>query len=76
MSDPSREIRIELGVLTDQEFCLAVGIEQSTAATWRCRGTGPDFVKVGARILYRLVDISEWLEANRRLCNRTDREER
>jgi len=71
MCEIGTKLREDLGVLTDQEFCLAVGIEPSTAAAWRSRGTGPDYVKVGGRVLYRRVDVIEWLEANRKLGART-----
>lgn len=30
----------------------------------RQEGTGPDFVKVGKRVLYRLSDVEEWLRQN------------
>ncbi|WP_211232363.1 helix-turn-helix transcriptional regulator [Pseudomonas cremoricolorata] len=31
-----------------------------TLANWRSQGTGPKFVKLGGRIVYRLEDVIEW----------------
>ena len=33
-----------------------------TMSAWRCHGTGPPFVRIGRRILYRGGDLNEWLE--------------
>jgi helix-turn-helix protein len=38
-----------------------------TLERWRLRGTGPHYLKVGGRIVYRLADIDAF-EAER-LCN-------
>lgn len=27
-------------------------IKEATLATWRCKGGGPDFVKIGGRVVY------------------------
>lgn len=32
-------------------------VSLATLATWRCRGGGPKFVKIGRRPLYRLEDV-------------------
>ena len=36
-----------------------------TLARWRHEGRGPEFVKSGARVLYRGSDVIAWLEARR-----------
>jgi len=33
-----------------------------TLANWRCQGLGPDYSKVGNRVLYRGADILAFLE--------------
>jgi hypothetical protein len=35
-----------------------------TLADWRCKGIGPDFVKCGALVRYRLADLQAWLAAH------------
>lgn len=40
----------------------AVG--RGTLANWRAQKKGPPFTKVGARVVYRLVDVEAWEAAN------------
>lgn len=41
-----------------------VQLSSSTLAKMRMRGDGPPFIKSGTkRVLYKLVDLEEWLEA-------------
>jgi hypothetical protein len=40
---------------------LGGGITEGTLAQWRFRGTGPDFIKAGRRVLYRPEVVEEWL---------------
>ncbi len=41
-------------------------VTSSTLATWRSRGNGPRFVKVGGRVLYRLADVIAYESKNTR----------
>jgi hypothetical protein len=41
-------------------------VTSATLATWRSRGNGPKFVKVGGRVLYRLADVAAWEAKNTR----------
>lgn len=41
-------------------------VTSATLATWRSRGHGPKFVKVGGRVLYRLSDVVAWESKNTR----------
>ena len=43
---------------------------EGTLSVWRCKGQGPPFLKIGSRVVYRGVDLNEWLEA--RLVKPTD----
>lgn len=45
--------------LTPSELCARLGVKESTLATWRCRGDGPDYMKIGG-IFYRLSDVEKW----------------
>ena len=42
---------------------LTAVIPYSTSASWRHEGRGPRYLKVGARVFYRGVDLNEWLAA-------------
>ena len=33
-----------------------------TLARWRCKGTGPSYIKVGFRVLYHGSALNDWLE--------------
>jgi transcriptional regulator with XRE-family HTH domain len=45
--------------LTPTELCARLGVKESTLATWRCKGTGPDYMKIGG-IFYALSAVVEW----------------
>lgn len=48
--------------LIDQlAMCRMLGITTKTAETWRVRGRGPRFIKVGSLVRYRKADIQAWL---------------
>jgi Helix-turn-helix domain len=42
------------------------GPSSRTLERWRSEGSGPAFVKVGRRALYRETDVEQWLEQQRR----------
>ncbi|WP_319798764.1 helix-turn-helix domain-containing protein [Nitrobacter sp.] len=35
--------------------------EMQTLAAWRCKGRGPEYVKIGRSVFYRRGAISSWL---------------
>jgi hypothetical protein len=41
-----------------------IGESPRTSERRRQEGTGPDFVKVGKRVLYRLSDVEDWIRRN------------
>lgn len=47
--------------LTSQEAADFMRRPTSTLAYWRHRGEGPQYAKVGKRVLYRRADIEAWL---------------
>ena len=53
-----------LRLLTPTELQADYRIPTATAAKWRWNGSGPAFVKFGARVLYREADVEEWIAAN------------
>lgn len=42
-----------------------IGVTSGTLAKWRCAGTGPAFIRIGGRILYKEADLDAYLEARR-----------
>jgi hypothetical protein len=38
----------------------------ATLATWRSRGNGPPYVKIGGKVLYRLADVEGYEKKNTR----------
>lgn len=41
-----------------------LGTTKQTLNTWRYRGEGPPFVKMGRRVVYRLEALDRWLADN------------
>lgn len=42
-----------------------LGVSRATLAKWRVYGFGPAFIKIGARVSYRMSDINAWLDERR-----------
>jgi predicted DNA-binding transcriptional regulator AlpA len=55
-------MRAELGLFTPEEVSLMTGLSLATLATWRSRGKGPSYVKIGRKVYYRKQELSKWLE--------------
>ncbi|MGH6819643.1 MAG: helix-turn-helix transcriptional regulator [Methylocella sp.] len=41
------------------------GLSASTLAKLRLTGSGPAYVKLGRRVVYRIDDLDAWIQANR-----------
>ena len=54
-------------VLLASDAALLLSLSQSTLAKLRLTGKGPAYCKLGRRVVYRLEDLTAWLEKNRRL---------
>ena len=59
----SHKIREDL--LTSEQAEKYLGLARNTLATWRSRGTGPDFIKNegGRYIRYLTSDLDFWLDS-------------
>ena len=44
--------------LTQKELARRWAISHRTLERWRCTGEGPDYLKLGGRVIYRLEDIA------------------
>ena len=52
--------------VSSDETAERLGVERSTLDNWRWRGGGPQYLKVGGRVRYRLADLADWLDAQAR----------
>jgi predicted DNA-binding transcriptional regulator AlpA len=50
---------------TAQRLC----VQKNTLERWRSLGFGPQFVKIGRRVLYRVSDVEAYIDAN--VCQST-----
>lgn len=48
-------------MLTTKQAAKVLGLSPLTLSTWRCRGQGPKFVKLGNLVRYRKNDLDTWL---------------
>ena len=44
------------------------GVKLETLETWRSLRRGPDFIRVGRSVRYRLGDLRKWLESRTVKC--------
>ena len=51
--------------LTPDETALFTGAAVQTLARWRCEGYGPQFIRVGRKIMYAVEDLVAWMNAGR-----------
>lgn len=61
--DPS-QTRDDLLLLNQVQAAEVLTIQPRTLESWRYRGDGPRFIRVGGSIRYRLRDLHAWLEQN------------
>lgn len=58
---------VALGTLMDPIATAAfLKVRVDTLSLWRFKGQGPDYLKVGRRIRYRVSDLKNWLESRTR----------
>ncbi len=50
--------------LTPDQLAEMWGISANTLRKWRWEGKGPKFVKLGSRVVYRLVDVEAYADSN------------
>lgn len=52
-------------LLTTQAAARLVGLSPRTLETFRVRGGGPAFVKLGGAVRYEPKALQDWIDANR-----------
>jgi predicted DNA-binding transcriptional regulator AlpA len=50
-------------VVTAKTAARYVGLSESTLAKLRLNGNGPVYCKLGRRVVYRPVDLEQWLQS-------------
>ncbi len=50
-------------LLTVDDVARYLGVKPETVYAWRVRKFGPEAVKVGRAVRYRLEDVNAWLDA-------------
>ena len=46
--------------LTDVEVATRLGVSRFTVRSWRLKGQGPKFLKMGRAVRYRVQDVDEY----------------
>ena len=63
MASPA-PLPVETSLLNQDQAAEVLAVRPRTLETWRCRGGGPPFVRVGRGVRYRLRDLHAWIEQN------------
>lgn len=51
--------------LNTKEAAEYLGIRPQTLHNWRTLKKGPDYIKMGSRVIYRLEDLNLFIQANK-----------
>jgi hypothetical protein len=60
----------DLAVFDTMAAAAFTGLARATLAKLRCIGGGPEYLKLGRKVVYRRVDLANWLNL-RRVANTT-----
>lgn len=50
------------GALNDIELANRLGVSRKTLQKWRSLGIGPTYLKLGAKVVYRVEDIEAYVQ--------------
>ncbi|WP_242223618.1 helix-turn-helix transcriptional regulator [Shinella zoogloeoides] len=53
-------------VILSRQMPAYVGISAQTLARWRHEGKGPEYVKIGKQVAYKVAAIRAWLNSMQR----------
>lgn len=65
MTVTDRTTSTAAGALDTIDAAAYTGIARATLKKWRAVGTGPAYVRAGAKIVYLVEDLDEFLRAHR-----------
>lgn len=60
-------MKADQSLLNAQDAAKELGLSPSTLAKMRIYGGGPNYLKLGRRVVYAPKDLAAWLDANRRV---------
>jgi predicted DNA-binding transcriptional regulator AlpA len=46
----------------EKALALRLGMSARTLQRWRWKGKGPNYLKLGGRVVYRISDVEAWEE--------------
>jgi excisionase family DNA binding protein len=55
-----------MNLLTTQEAADFLRLKKNTLEVWRVQGRGPEFLKLGSRVLYDRAELERFAATNRR----------
>ena len=55
------ELRDALGILSEDDLADLLNVTIGTLQTWRSAKQGPLPTKLGNKVFYRMVDVSNWI---------------
>jgi len=50
-------------IMTTAQAAQFLGLRTNTLEIWRYRGTGPQYLKLGRAVRYRLSDLEDFIQA-------------
>jgi predicted DNA-binding transcriptional regulator AlpA len=53
-------------LIDTEQLARKLGLKPNTLAQWRLTGSGPQYIKIGRRVRYRVIDIQDWITAQNR----------
>lgn len=51
--------------VNDIELAGHLGIARITLRTWRTKGQGPPFYKLGRKVVYEMAEVAAWMKSQR-----------
>jgi hypothetical protein len=58
------KLRVLIGVMTIDQLALVLDVTPDTLREWRRLKQGPDYVKTGKGVMYRIEDVQDWMRRN------------
>ena len=49
-------------MMDQEDVSRILKVSTKTLEYWRCRGGGPDFIKIGKLVRYRMPDLKEFIQ--------------
>ena len=63
-------------LMTSDEVAARLGVKPALMRTWRARGKGPNFHKLGQTVVYLPSDVTAWQNEQRQLQRERERKKR